>query len=39
MSRIVRLYPAAWRERYEPEFVELLAARPPGLIDRLDIIR
>jgi hypothetical protein len=39
MSRIVRLYPAAWRERYEPEFVELLATRPPGLMDGVDIIR
>lgn len=39
MSRIVRLYPAAWRERYEPEFVELLSTRPPSLMDRVDIIR
>jgi hypothetical protein len=39
MSGIIRLYPAAWRERYEPEFVELLATRPPGLMDRFDIVR
>jgi hypothetical protein len=39
VSRIVRLYPAAWRERYEPEFAELLTTRPPGLLDRLDIVR
>ena len=39
MSRLVRLYPAAWRERYEPEFVELMATRPPGVADRIDIVR
>ena len=39
MSRIVRLYPAAWRERYETEFLSLLDERPPTLLDRLDIIR
>lgn len=39
MSRLVRLYPAAWRERYEPEFVELLATHPPGMRDRVDIMR
>ena len=39
MSRIVRLYPAAWRERYELEFVELLATRPPTLMDQIDIVR
>lgn len=39
MSRLVRLYPAAWRERYEREFTELLAARPPGLMDDIDIFR
>ena len=39
MSCLVHLYPPAWRERYEPEFVELLAARPPGFADRIDIVR
>jgi hypothetical protein len=39
MSHIVRLYPPAWRERYESEFVELLQARPPTILERLDIVR
>jgi hypothetical protein len=39
MSRLVGLYPAAWRHRYEAEFCDLLAERPPTLRDRLDIIR
>lgn len=39
MSRLVRLYPAAWRERYEPEFETLLAQRPPRIADRIDIVR
>lgn len=39
MSALVRLYPAAWRDRYEEEFLALLEARPPTLGDRLDIVR
>jgi hypothetical protein len=39
MSRLVRLYPAAWRARYEAEFSELLATRQPGVADRIDIVR
>jgi hypothetical protein len=39
MSALVRLYPRAWRERYEAEFIELLEARPPTLADRFDILR
>jgi hypothetical protein len=39
VSRLVRLYPAAWRERYEAEFVAMLDERPPTALDRLDIIR
>lgn len=39
MSRLVRLYPATWRARYEAEFVELLAARPPGPFEQLDVVR
>lgn len=36
---LVRFYPGSWRARYGVEFAELLAARPPTLHDRLDIIR
>jgi hypothetical protein len=39
MSGLVRLYPAAWRERYEEEFLALLEARPPTVGDRFDIVR
>ena len=39
MSRLVRLYPAAWRARYESECQALLADRPPGLGDVVDTIR
>ncbi len=39
MSRLVRLYPSAWRERYGAEFVALLDERPPNALDRLDIVR
>ncbi len=35
---LLRLYPAAWRERYGDEFAELLLARPPRLRDRVDIV-
>lgn len=38
MTRLVRLYPAAWRERYEVELRALLDERPPDVLDRLDII-
>lgn len=37
--RLLRLYPREWRDRYGEEFTELLAARPPSLRDRLDIVR
>jgi hypothetical protein len=36
--RIVRLYPRAWRDRYETEFVELLGDRPIGFGEWIDII-
>jgi hypothetical protein len=36
---LLRLYPAAWRERYGDEFTDLIAARPPSLRDRFDILR
>lgn len=39
MSALPRLYPRSWRERYEPEFLGLLEARPPSIRDRLDIVR
>jgi hypothetical protein len=38
MSRLVRLYPRAWRDRYENEFLDLLAERrlsPGDLVDTL----
>jgi hypothetical protein len=39
MSRLVRLYPLAWRERYGAEFATLLEERPPSVADRFDIVR
>jgi hypothetical protein len=39
MNRLLRLYPAVWRDRYGAEFEALLADRPPGLLDRIDIVR
>lgn len=39
MSRLIRLYPPAWRERYRDELDELLAARRPTIRDRFDIVR
>ena len=39
MSALIRLYPRSWRERYEPEFLGLLEARPPSIRDRFDIVR
>jgi hypothetical protein len=39
MTRLIALYPAAWRARYEDEFLDLLAMRPPTIGDRIDILR
>ena len=39
MSALIRLYPAAWRNRYEEEFLALIEARPPSVGDRWDIVR
>ncbi|HET9083892.1 MAG TPA: hypothetical protein VFN41_05755 [Candidatus Limnocylindrales bacterium] len=39
MSALIRLYPRSWRARYEPEFLDLLEARPPSVRDQVDIIR
>ena len=38
MSRLVRLYPRAWRERYEDEFLGLIQDRPPSRLERVDIV-
>jgi hypothetical protein len=35
---LVRLYPRAWRERYEEEFAAMLEQRPASLLDVLDIV-
>ena len=39
MTRLVALYPRDWRNRYEDEFLSLLADRPPDHFDRVDIVR
>ena len=39
MSRLIALYPRAWRDRYEDEFLGLIADRPPTIADRFDIVR
>ena len=38
MNALVRLYPAAWRDRYGAEFETLLAERPPSTRDLVDIL-
>jgi hypothetical protein len=38
MSRPVALYPRPWRQRYETEFLEVLASRPLTSRDRLDVV-
>jgi hypothetical protein len=39
MSRLVRLYPRAWRDRYEEEFLILLDERPLTTRDVVDTLR
>lgn len=39
MTRLLRLYPRAWRERYGPELRSLLAERTPRAADRFDLVR
>ena len=39
MTRLLRLYPRSWRDRYGAELQSLFEARPPRLADRLDLIR
>lgn len=36
--RLAKLYPAAWRERFEDEFLELLESRPLDLPTVLDVL-
>jgi cytochrome b6-f complex iron-sulfur subunit len=36
-SRLLRLFPRAWRERYGPELLALLDERPPNGRDMLDL--
>ncbi len=38
MSRLLRLYPSTWRERYEAEFRLVLQQRPVGLRGSADIV-
>jgi hypothetical protein len=38
MSRLIGLYPGPWRARYEAELRDLLAARPPSLAGRIDLV-
>lgn len=37
MRLLLRLYPAAWRARYEDEFLAVLEARPLSPFDAFDI--
>jgi len=39
MTRLIALYPASWRKRYEDEFLALLTERPLDLGGRVDIVR
>ena len=39
MSRLLNLYPAAWRERYGAELHDLLNERPPTSRDQVDLAR
>lgn len=39
MSRLVRLYPEAWRRRYEAELLDLLEARPLSTTQAIDLVR
>lgn len=38
LPRLLRMYPAPWRDRYGAEVADLLAARPPTTRDRIDIV-
>ena len=39
MSGLLRLYPAAWRDRYESEVRDLLLTHPSSVGDRIDLLR
>lgn len=39
MSRLIRLYPRAWRARYGEELQDLVDARPLGVAGAVDLIR
>jgi len=39
MSRLLSLYPRAWRDRYEAEVGDLVAARPMSFRDNIDLVR
>jgi hypothetical protein len=39
MSVLIRLYPQAWRDRYEAEVLDLLAHRPGSVRDAVDLVR
>jgi hypothetical protein len=39
MSAILRLYPRAWRERYEDELLVMLEEQPASLSDAVDLVR
>lgn len=39
MTRLVRLYPRPWRDRYETEFVDLMSERPQSASAVLDLVR
>lgn len=39
MSRLIALYPKVWRDRYEVEFLALMADRSPTPGDRFDVVR
>lgn len=39
MTRLIALYPRAWRDRYESEFLALVSERPSTAGDHLDIVR
>ena len=39
MSRLLRLYPAAWRERYGDELLVLLEEHPATVFDLFDLVR
>ena len=39
MSKLIRLYPSPWRERYEAELADLLARRPASIRGAVDLVR